>query len=92
MAPTLVEVLNYNILDLTYTIDFWKLHHFVVGADDTKITKAVLFGSRPPPNDSIWTFAKRAGFEVIQPDRNVKNKVKRVDTGITAAMIKDGYK
>ena len=92
MAPTLVEAMNYNILDHSYTIDFGKLHHFVAGTEEAKIARAVLFGSRPPPNDSIWTFAKRAGFEVILSDRNIKNKEKRVDTGITAAMIKDGYK
>jgi len=89
MARNIVEAMNYNILDHTYTIDFGKLHEFVAGLDNTKIARAALFGSRPPPNDSIWTFAKRAGFEVVLSDRNVKNREKKVDTGITAAMVKD---
>jgi uncharacterized LabA/DUF88 family protein len=91
-ARNIVEAMNGNILDNTYTIDFGKLHQFVAGADRAKIARAALFGSRPPPNDSIWTFAKKAGFEVILTDRNIKNKEKRVDTGITTAMIRDSYK
>jgi uncharacterized LabA/DUF88 family protein len=92
MAQNIHEAMNYNILDHGYTIDFGKLHQFVAGIDNSQIARAALFGSRPPPNDSIWTFAKRAGFEVILTDRNAKNKEKKVDTGITTAMIKDGYK
>lgn len=92
MARNIVEAMQYNILDHTYTIDFGKLHQFVAGSDNAQIARAALFGSRPPPNDSIWTFAKRAGFEVVLTDRNVRNKEKKVDTGITTAMVKDGYK
>jgi uncharacterized LabA/DUF88 family protein len=92
MAQNIIEAMQYGILDHTYTIDFGKLHQFVAGHDNTKIARAALFGSRPPPNDSIWTFAQRAGFEVVLTDRNVKNKEKKVDTGITTAMVKDGYK
>src|ERR1039457_7279685 len=92
MARSIYEAMDYNILDFTYTIDFGKLHQFVAGFDKAQIARATLFGSRPPPNDSIWTFAKRAGFGVILTDRNVKNKEKKVDTGITTAMVKDGYK
>jgi len=92
MARNIVEAMQHNILDHSYTIDFGKLHEFVAGVDNAKIARAALFGSRPPPNDSIWTFAKRAGFEVVLTDRNVRNKEKKVDTGITTAMVKDGYK
>lgn len=92
MARNIVEAMQYNIFDHTYSIDFGKLHQFVAGSDSAKIARAALFGSRPPPNDSIWTFAKRAGFEVILTDRNVRNKEKKVDTGITTAMVKDSYK
>jgi uncharacterized LabA/DUF88 family protein len=51
----------------------------------------MLFGSRPPANDSLWTLAKRAGFEVVVEERNVQNKEKKIDTGIVAAMVRDAY-
>jgi uncharacterized LabA/DUF88 family protein len=92
MARNIREAMDYNILDHSYSIDFGKLHQFVAGSDNAQIARAALFGSRPPPNDSIWTYAKRAGFEVVLTDRNVRNKEKKVDTGITTAMVKDAYK
>ena len=52
----------------------------------------MLFGSRPPPNDSLWKIAKSAGFEVVVEDRNVANKEKKIDTGIVTAMMRDAYK
>ena len=51
----------------------------------------MLFGSRTPPNDSLWAAAERAGFEVVVEDRNIRNKEKKIDTGIVAAMTKDAY-
>jgi uncharacterized LabA/DUF88 family protein len=51
----------------------------------------MLFGSRPPKNDSLWDLAKRAGFEVVVEDRNIRNKEKKIDTGIVAAMTRDVY-
>ncbi|EQD40774.1 protein containing DUF88, partial [mine drainage metagenome] len=55
------------------------------------IKRCMLFGSRPPPNDSLWQIARKAGFEVIVEDRNVANKEKKIDTGIVAAMTRDAY-
>jgi uncharacterized LabA/DUF88 family protein len=52
----------------------------------------VSFGSRPPPTDSIWKYAEKAGFELVLEDRNIANKEKKIDTGIVAAMVKDAYK
>jgi uncharacterized LabA/DUF88 family protein len=92
LAPDIYEAMRSQILDPYYTIDFGKLHEFVAGVDKTQIARASLFGSRPPPNDSIWTFAKKAGFEVVLTDRNFQNKEKKVDTGIVTAMMKDAYK
>lgn len=46
----------------------------------------------PPPNDSIWAVAKRAGFELHLEERNFKNKEKKIDTGIATMMTKDAYK
>jgi uncharacterized LabA/DUF88 family protein len=79
-------------LDNDYAIDFGKLHYFVAGDNPSEIKRAVLFGSRPPQNDSLWEIAKNAGFEVVVVDRNVANKEKKVDTGIVTNMMRDAYK
>jgi len=91
MAMNIFDAMNNRILDNSYKIDFGRLHDFIAGADRTKIKRCMLFGSRPPPNDSIWQIARNAGFEVITEDRNVANKEKKIDTGIVAAMTKDAY-
>jgi len=42
--------------------------------------------------DSIWRFAERAGFELHLEDRNVRNKEKKIDTGIATLITKDAFK
>ena len=91
-AHDIVEAMRDGILDQGYTISFGKLHEFLTGNDLAKIKRAALFGSRPPPNDSIWRHAERAGFELHLEDRNVRNKEKKIDTGIATLMTKDAYK
>lgn len=91
LAMNIYDAMNNRILDNSYKIDFGRLHHFIAGDDQTNIKRCMLFGSRPPPNDSLWTIARNAGFEVVVEDRNVKNKEKKIDTGIVAAMTKDAY-
>jgi len=91
MAMNIFDAMNNRILDNSYKIDFGRLHDFIAGSDMSQIKRCMLFGSRPPPNDSIWNLARRAGFEVITEDRNVQNREKKIDTGIVAAMTKDAY-
>ncbi len=92
IAMNVYDAMNNRILDYDYKMSFGRLHEFVAGQDESKIARAVLFGSRPPPNDSIWKYAERAGFELVLEDRNVENKEKKIDTGIVSAMVKDAYK
>ena len=56
-----------------------------------EVGRAVLYGSRPPKNDSLWTIAKGKGFEVVVHDRNVQNKEKKIDTSIAADIVGDSY-
>lgn len=91
MAMNIYDAINNGVLDFSYRLDFGKLHEFAAGSDSSKIARAMLFGSRPPKNDTLWSLAKKAGFEVVVEDRNVKNKEKRIDTGIVAAMTRDAY-
>jgi uncharacterized LabA/DUF88 family protein len=55
------------------------------------VGRAVLFGSRPPPNDSLWRVAKNRGFEPIVYDRSIRNKEKKVDTSISTEIVSDSY-
>ncbi|MDJ0737705.1 MAG: NYN domain-containing protein [Nostocaceae cyanobacterium] len=92
LAKNIYDAMNNNISDNNYRLDFAKLHSFTAGNDPAKIKRIVLFGSRPPENDSLWKIAKSAGFETIIFDRNVVNKEKKVDTAIVTAMMQDAYK
>ncbi len=71
-----------DICDPSWRIDFGKLLSEV--AEGQKIIKAILVGSRPPQNDSVWVSARKYGFEVIVHDRNSQGKEKSVDTEIVA--------
>ena len=90
-AMNIYDAMNNGILEHSYKIDFGKLHDFIAGTDEKAIKRCMLFGSRPPPNDTLWTIAQRAGFEVIVEDRNVANKEKKIDTGIVTHIMKDAY-
>ena len=79
-------------LDYTYKIDYGKLYRFVTQNGDDDTIRAFLVGSRPPPNDSLWAFAKSVGFEVVIKNRNAANKEKGVDTTITTEMGRDAYR
>ena len=91
LAMNIHDAMNNRILDQAYKIDFGRLHDFIAGEDENKIKRCMLFGSRPPANDSLWKIARKVGFEVVVEDRNVANKEKKIDTGIVAAMTKDAY-
>jgi hypothetical protein len=84
--------MNEGVLDHGYSIGFGELHEFLTGGDLAGIKRVALFGSTPPPNDSIWQKAKRVGFELVLEERNIANKEKKIDTGIATMMTRDAYK
>ncbi|HRX55993.1 MAG TPA: NYN domain-containing protein [Verrucomicrobiales bacterium] len=90
LAPDLPTAMNGRIYDNSWRLDFGKLFEYVAG-DRSTVKRAILFGSRPPKNDSVWDAAKRKGFEVVTYDRNIANKEKKIDTDIVAHMIEDSY-
>ena len=90
MAPNIWEAQNSRICDTSWKIDFGRLFKFA-GGEKLQVKRAMLFGSRPPPNDSLWEAAKRQGFEPIVYDRNIRNREKKIDTDIVATMIADSY-
>ncbi len=66
-----------QLWDPSWRIDFGGL--LTVLADGRKIHEAILVGSRPPPNDSVWRAAERH-FTVFVHDRDARNREKAVDT------------
>lgn len=94
MVPDIFDAMEHKITDKDYRIDLGKLYEFIAGGknrSDNNVARAMLFGSRPPPNDGIWRVAERVGFEVIVHDRNVANKEKKIDTEIATNMTRDAY-
>ena len=92
MALNVYDAMDNRILNQEYRLSFGKLYDFVAGQKNGDTARAMLFGSRPPQNDSIWEIARKAGFEVVVEDRNVANKEKKIDTGIVAALTRDAYR
>jgi hypothetical protein len=89
MAMNIFDAQQQRISDRDYKLDFGRLYEF---SGATKDGCAKLFGSRPPPNDSLWAVAKKAGFEVVVFDRSEwTGKEKMVDTAIVTAMVRDAY-
>lgn len=61
-----------------YRIEYGKLlHHVLAGRDLADVPK--LYGSEPPPNDSVWKMIRSKGFDVKVFKRNIFNKEKGVD-------------
>ena len=72
-----------------WSMDFGRLLEFA-GGERSDIGRAVLYGSRPPPNDSLWKSAERKGFEVVVHDRRF-GREKRVDTNIATDIVADSF-
>lgn len=90
LAASLDEAQEKNI-SAPWSYDFGKLLSFA-GGEAEKIKRAVLFGSRPPKNDSLWNSAKEKGFEVVVEDRDYyTNREKKIDMGVGTAILEDSY-
>ncbi len=90
LAPSLWDAQDNHICDSGWRLDFGRLLEFA-GGERSQIGRAVLYGSRPPANDSLWNAAKTRGFEVIVHDRNIRNREKKVDTNIATDIVADSY-
>ena len=66
--------------DQSYEID-WGKFLYVVAEKDTRglADIPVLYGSRPPDEDSVWQRIRDDGFDLKLFDRNIRNKEKGVD-------------
>lgn len=66
--------------DPSWRVDFGALLNFM--ADGREILDAILVGSKPPQNDSVWTSAEQKGFKVLTYERSFSGQEKEVDTEI----------
>ena len=76
------EAHQNGIGDPSWRLDFGKLLSYVTDGNLHDVKRAILFGSKPPLHDSLWTAMENANFEVSALDRNFANKEKAIDTGI----------
>ncbi|MBZ5524599.1 MAG: NYN domain-containing protein [Acidobacteriia bacterium] len=68
--------------DPSWRIDFGEL--LMRLAEGRQIHAAILVGSRPPANDSVWKSAQQLGFAVTVHDRDSQHREKAVDTELVA--------
>lgn len=90
LAPDIFTAMSSDVLDRTWRYDFGRLYE-IACPEEQKIGRSVLFGSRPPPNDSLWERARSQGFEPIVYDRNDANRKKKVDVHIATMMTADSF-
>lgn len=90
LARDISDAVSRKIVDHTWSYDFGRLYELAC-PDTATIGRSILFGSRPPANDSLWERARREGFEVKVFDRNFSNKEKEVDVSLATTMMEDSY-
>lgn len=67
-------------LDDSYEIDWGKFLYLLKEKDTrTLVEVPILYGSRPPAEDSVWNRIREEGFDAKVFDRNIRNKEKGVD-------------
>ena len=66
--------------DDNYEIDWGKFLYVLKEQDSRGLAEVpILYGSRPPAEDSVWDRIRDDGFDVKVFDRNIRNKEKGVD-------------
>ena len=71
--------------DPRFRVDLGRFVKMVKG--DRNIAKAFLYGSIPPPNDSVWNAARKMNFEVQIFKRSAGGKEKEVDVAMSAEIV-----
>ena len=91
MAANAREAMKLGVVDREWRYDFGRLYD-IACPDGASVGRSILFGSRPPANDTLWERARKDGFEVVVFDRNAANREKRVDTALTTTLMEDSFK
>lgn len=71
-------------IDPRYRTDLGRFLNMVLTKDsmERSINKAFLYGSIPPPNDTLWNAARKKNFEVKTFKRSISGKEKKVDVAM----------
>jgi hypothetical protein len=89
-APDIRTALDQGIT-AAWTYDFGRLYGLLCPLGE-KVGRSILFGSRPPENDSIWQRMRDADFEVETFDRSpFTNREKQVDNALGTRMLEDSF-
>lgn len=83
-AKKLVDDTQY---DKRYRVDLGKFLNLM--AEDRHISKAFLYGSVPPPNDSVWKAAKQKNFDVKTFLRSGSGREKELDVAMAHDITKN---
>ena len=75
--------------DPRFRVDLGKFLSLV--AKDYHISKAFLYGSVPPPNDTVWKAAKEKNYNVKTFERSGSGREKEVDVAMASDMMKELY-
>jgi hypothetical protein len=75
--------------DSRFRVDLGKFLHLLVR--DRHISKAFLYGSVPPPNDSIWKAARKKNFKVKTFERSGSGREKELDVAMAHDITKNLY-
>lgn len=74
-----------------WTYDFGRLYGLLC-PPGVPVGRSILFGSRPPDNDSIWQRVRDADFQVVTFDRSpITHKEKQVDVALSTTMMEDSF-
>ncbi len=77
--------------DPRFRVDLGKLLHVLTGPRGN-ISRAFLYGSVPPPNDTVWRAAKKKNYDVQTYKRStVSGKEKEVDVAMTTDIMEMLY-
>ena len=84
-AKKLVDADN----DPRFRVDLGKFLNLV--AKDYHISKAFLYGSVPPPNDTVWKAAREKNYDVKTFQRSGSGREKEVDVAMASDIIQELY-
>lgn len=85
------EKLKDATKDPRFRVEYGKLLELVV-TNERHIVKATLYGSKPPPNDTVWAAIERHGIQSCIFERSAKGKEKEVDSAMVHGITKTLYK
>ena len=76
--------------DPRYRVDLGKFLSLIIR--DRQLSRAFLYGSVPPPNDSVWKAAREKNFDVKVFQRSGSGKEKELDVAMAHDITKTLYK